>query len=166
MRSYPDLKIAFSEGGIGWIPFYLDRCDRHYTNQRWLRHDFGGKLPSDVFREHSLACYVTDPTVAQAAPRHRHRHHRLGVRLPALRLDLARRARVGPRRARPRRRHRRRDRQDHLAERVPLLRLGSVRGGAREQATVGALRAQATDVDVSIRSRKEWAERYAERRAS
>ena len=62
MRTYPDLKIAFSEGGIGWIPFYLDRCDRHYTNQRWLRRDFGGRLPSEVFREHSLACYVTDPT--------------------------------------------------------------------------------------------------------
>ena len=26
-----------SEAGIGWIPFYLDRCDRHYTNQRgWV----------------------------------------------------------------------------------------------------------------------------------
>ena len=60
MRKYPDLKFAFSEGGIGWIPFYLDRCDRHYTNQKWLRRDFGDKLPSDVFRDHSLACYVTD----------------------------------------------------------------------------------------------------------
>ena len=128
MRNYPDLKIAFSEGGIGWIPFYLDRCDRHYTNQQWLRRDFGGRLPSEVFREHSLACYVTDPDVAEAAPRHRHRHHRLGVRLPALRLALARRPRVRPRRAGPRRRRRRRHRQDHLAERVPLLRLGPVRG--------------------------------------
>jgi len=54
MRNYPDLKFAFSEGGIGWIPFYLDRSDRHYTNQKWLRRDFGKKLPSDVFREHSL----------------------------------------------------------------------------------------------------------------
>ncbi len=62
MRNYPDLKFAFSEGGIGWIPFYLDRSDRHYTNQKWLRRDFGNKLPSDVFREHSLACYVTDKT--------------------------------------------------------------------------------------------------------
>ena len=62
MRKYPDLKFAFSEGGIGWIPFYLDRCDRHYTNQKWLRRDFGDKLPSDVFRDHSLACYVTDKT--------------------------------------------------------------------------------------------------------
>ena len=61
MHQYPDLKIAWSEAGIGWIPFYLDRCDRHYTNQRWLGHDFGDKLPSDIFREHSLACYVTDP---------------------------------------------------------------------------------------------------------
>lgn len=61
MRDYPDLKIAWSEAGIGWIPFYLSRCDRHYTNQRWLRRDFGGKLPSEVFRDHSLACYVTDP---------------------------------------------------------------------------------------------------------
>lgn len=40
-----------------------DRSDRHYTNQKkWLRRDFGDKLPSDVFREHSLACYVTDKT--------------------------------------------------------------------------------------------------------
>ena len=35
-RKFPDLKVAFSEGGIGWIPFYLDRCDRHFTNQAWL----------------------------------------------------------------------------------------------------------------------------------
>ena len=60
LRSYPDLKLAWSEAGIGWIPFFLERCDRHYTNQRWLGHDFGGKLPSDVFRDHSLACFVTD----------------------------------------------------------------------------------------------------------
>ena len=26
------------------------------------RQDFGGKLPSEVFREHSLACYITDPS--------------------------------------------------------------------------------------------------------
>ncbi len=61
-RRYPDLKVAWSEGGIGWIPFYLNRCDRHYLNQRWLGHDFGGKLPSEIFREHSLACYISDPS--------------------------------------------------------------------------------------------------------
>ena len=50
-HQYPDLKVAWSEAGIGWIPFYLNRCDRHYTNQRWLDHDFGDKLPSDIFRD-------------------------------------------------------------------------------------------------------------------
>ena len=34
----------------------------------------------------------------------------------------------------------------------------------RKQATVGALRASAADVDVSIRPRKEWARLYAENR--
>jgi predicted TIM-barrel fold metal-dependent hydrolase len=62
LRTYPDLKIAWSEAGIVWIPGFLDRCDRHLRNQRWLGHDFGGKLPSEVFREHSLACFVTDPS--------------------------------------------------------------------------------------------------------
>jgi predicted TIM-barrel fold metal-dependent hydrolase len=64
LRQFPDLKVALSEGGIGWIPFYLDRVDRHFTNQEWLHggDDFGGKLPSEVFREHILACYITDPS--------------------------------------------------------------------------------------------------------
>ena len=61
-RDYPELKVAWSEAGIGWIPFYLNRCDRHYVNQRWLGHDFGTRLPSDIFRDHSLACYVSGPT--------------------------------------------------------------------------------------------------------
>jgi hypothetical protein len=62
LRKYPDLKIAWSEGGIGWLPFYLDRCDRHYLNQRWLRQDFGSRLPSEVFKEHCLACVIADPS--------------------------------------------------------------------------------------------------------
>ena len=64
LRQFPDLKVALSEGGIGWIPFYFDRIDRHFQNQSWLHggDDFGGKLPSEVFREHILACYITDPS--------------------------------------------------------------------------------------------------------
>ena len=64
LRQFPDLRVALSEGGIGWIPFYFDRIDRHFQNQSWLHggDDFGGKLPSEVFREHILACYITDPS--------------------------------------------------------------------------------------------------------
>ena len=64
LRTFPDLKVALSEGGIGWIPFYFDRIDRHFENQTWLhdRDDFGGKRPSEVFRDHILACFITDPS--------------------------------------------------------------------------------------------------------
>jgi predicted TIM-barrel fold metal-dependent hydrolase len=37
---HPDLKIGMSEGGIGWIPYILERADyvwerhRHYQNVR------------------------------------------------------------------------------------------------------------------------------------
>ena len=63
LRRFPGLRVALSEGGIGWIPFYLDRADCHFQNQSWIDNSFGeGKLPSDVFREHFLACYTTDPS--------------------------------------------------------------------------------------------------------
>ena len=128
LRRFPDLRVALSEGGIGWIPFYFDRIDRHYQNQAWLHSDFGGKLPSEVFRDHILACYITDPSGLAAARAHRHRQHRVGVRLSAHRHDVARVSRVrleGVRRGGRDRRDG--DQQDHLAERVPLLRLGPVR---------------------------------------
>ena len=166
MHKYPDLKVAWSEAGIGWIPFYLDRCDRHYTNQRWLGHDFGDKLPSDIFREHSLACYVTDPSRLEGAPRHRHRHHRLGVRLPALRLDLARRARSGAGGARtpvPPTRTSTRSRGRTRAGTSATTRSST---SPQEDATVGALRAQAPDVDISTKSRAEWRKLYEAREAA
>src|SRR6202044_440182 len=62
LRKFPGLKVALSEGGIGWIPFYLERIDRHVANQAWIHNDFGGRAPSEVFREHFLACFITDPS--------------------------------------------------------------------------------------------------------
>jgi hypothetical protein len=72
LRKDPDLRVALSEGGIGWIPFYLERADRHFKNQTWINNDFGGKLPSEVFRDHFLACFITDPSGLDA-------QHRIGV---------------------------------------------------------------------------------------
>jgi predicted TIM-barrel fold metal-dependent hydrolase len=59
---FPKLKIALPEASIGWIPYFLDRADhtmRHHGP--WTRTDFGGKLPSEVFREHFLVCFISDP---------------------------------------------------------------------------------------------------------
>jgi len=162
-RTYPKLKVSLSEGGVGWIPFFLDRSDRHYTNQRWLRRDFGGKLPSDVFREHVLACYVTDPTSLKL-------RHEIGIENIAWECDYPHSDSLWP-----------------GAPEVVYEELAAA--GAddadinkitwenackffnwdafehipKEQANVGTLRAKAADVDISTTSRAKYAELYAQR---
>jgi len=59
---FPTLKVALSEGGIGWIPYFLERIDYvHSHHHRWTLHGFpNGKKPSDVFREHVITCFIDD----------------------------------------------------------------------------------------------------------
>src|SRR3954469_5672016 len=62
IKEYPDLRIALSEGGTGWIPYFLERVDRTFEmHATWTLQDFGGRLPSEVFREHFLTCFISDP---------------------------------------------------------------------------------------------------------
>ncbi|OFB37995.1 amidohydrolase [Mycolicibacterium sp. (ex Dasyatis americana)] len=62
IKDYPDLKIGLSEGGTGWIPYFLERVDRTYEmHSTWTHQNFGGQLPSEVFREHFLTCFISDP---------------------------------------------------------------------------------------------------------
>jgi predicted TIM-barrel fold metal-dependent hydrolase len=62
IKEFPDIRIALSEGGTGWIPYFIDRLDRTYDmHHLWTGQDFGDKLPSDVFREHFLTCFIADP---------------------------------------------------------------------------------------------------------
>jgi len=63
LKKFPSLKIALSEGGTGWIPYFIERCDRTFEmHAGWTGQDFGGKLPSEVFREHFLTCFISDST--------------------------------------------------------------------------------------------------------
>ena len=56
---YPNLRLVLSEGGIGWVPYLLERADFTYKHHGpWVRAEFGGKLPSEVFREHFLTCFI------------------------------------------------------------------------------------------------------------
>jgi predicted TIM-barrel fold metal-dependent hydrolase len=65
-KQYPDIKIALSEGGTGWIPYFLDRLDRTYDmHHLWTGQDFGDRLPSEVFRQHFLTCFISDPVGIQ-----------------------------------------------------------------------------------------------------
>ncbi|MET0360359.1 MAG: amidohydrolase family protein [Sphingobium sp.] len=60
-KVYPNLKMALSEGGIGWIPYFLERADfTHEHHHEWTFTDFGGKKPSDVFKERIITCFIDD----------------------------------------------------------------------------------------------------------
>ena len=61
LRKFPDLTVALSEGGIGWIPYFLERVDRVYRQHRaWTHQSFGDKLPSEVFLERIVTCFIDD----------------------------------------------------------------------------------------------------------
>ena len=65
-KEFRDLRVALSEGGTGWIPYFLDRLDRTYDmHHLWTGQDLGDELPSDVFRRHILTCFIADPVGVQ-----------------------------------------------------------------------------------------------------
>jgi len=161
LRRFPDLKVALSEGGIGWIPFYLDRADRHATNQAWLHHDadFGGKLPSEVFREHILACYITDPSGLRL-------RDRIGIDVIAWECDYPHTDTTWP--ESPEFAWREFQEAGCTDEEIQKITWQNAcrffnwdpfKHTPQEQATVGALRALATDVDTTRMSREEWRRR-------
>jgi predicted TIM-barrel fold metal-dependent hydrolase len=62
LHRYP-LKIALSEGGIGWIPYFLERADfSHSRHKAWTHSDlaFQGKKPSELFKRHFMCCFIDD----------------------------------------------------------------------------------------------------------
>ena len=152
LRKYTDLHFALSEGGIGWIPYALERIDYVYQHHhKWTGQDFGDMLPSQVFKDRIITCFIDDafgvdsrkylnidnitwecdyphsdstwPTAPEACMKY---------------LDDVPDAEI--------------DKITHLnAMRHFQYDPFSVR--PREKCTVGALRAEATDVDTSLVSR-------------
>jgi len=60
-KRYPDLRMALSEGGIGWVPYLLERADYTYEHHHeWTHSDFGKERPSDVFKRHFITCFIDD----------------------------------------------------------------------------------------------------------
>jgi hypothetical protein len=149
-RRFPDLRIALSEGGIGWIPYFLERID--YLNERhrsWTHWEFGGEHPSDVFRRHFLACFIDDTTGIRA-------RDAIGVETISWECDYPHSDSTWPQA--PERLLRSLggvpdDEVDKITHQNALRWFHSdalcVAGG-RPRATVGSLRAQARDVDLSL----------------
>jgi predicted TIM-barrel fold metal-dependent hydrolase len=60
-RKFSNLQIMLSEGGTGWIPYFLERADYVYQKHSpWTGQDLGGRLPSQIFREHVTYCFIDD----------------------------------------------------------------------------------------------------------
>jgi predicted TIM-barrel fold metal-dependent hydrolase len=160
LNKFPTLKVAMSEGGIGWIPPLLDRMDLHLENQTWTGLDFGGLTATEVFRRNFLGCFITNPSSLRL-------RDRIGVEAIAWECDYPHSDSTWPRSPEilwadfeaagvP-------DAERHLISwenSCRFYRFDPFQQRTREQATVGALRRTATDVDTSTTSRAEYRRRY------
>ena len=73
---FPDIKIALSEGGIGWVPMALDRLDYVMAHSGgspvdtpWPDPDLS---PADVLQRNFWFCMLDDPSTLPAL-------HRIGA---------------------------------------------------------------------------------------
>jgi predicted TIM-barrel fold metal-dependent hydrolase len=149
-REFPDLKFALSEGGVGWIPYFLERADYVYKQHRaWTRQDFGDRLPSDVFREHVVTCFIDDPVGIRM-------RHAVGIDTMTWECDYPHSDTTWPHSPEalaaafdgvPD------DEVDKITHANALrhFRLDAFAHRPRELCTVAALRAEAHDVDLSLK---------------
>jgi len=158
LRKFPDLKFSLSEGGIGWIPYFHDRMDWTYERQSpWTGQDFGGRLPSQVFREQVVVCFIDDPAGMKL-------RHDVGIDRITWEVDYPHSDSTWP--TSPERLWKSLDGvPDDEIDKITHLnamrhfRFDPFAHRLREQCTVEALRAQAADVDVALRSRGVRADR-------
>jgi predicted TIM-barrel fold metal-dependent hydrolase len=67
---FPGLNIAMSEGGIGWIPYALERADYVYRHHHaWTGTELGGRTPSELFHDHFWTCFIDDAAGVEARDR-------------------------------------------------------------------------------------------------
>jgi predicted TIM-barrel fold metal-dependent hydrolase len=159
-KEFPELTISLSEGGIGWIPYFLERIDHTYkAHKAWTFADFGDKLPSEFFLEHVVLCYIEDDFGARHA-------REIGVDRICMETDYPHSDAIWP------------NAPERMAEGFALTDLTddeinkithenamkffrfdpfSIR--PREKCTVGALRAEAAGHDVSIVAKGRRSER-------
>jgi len=57
---FPGLKVALSEGGIGWMPYLLERTDYSWGRHKYWCDVNADKIPSELFREHIYGCFIAD----------------------------------------------------------------------------------------------------------
>jgi predicted TIM-barrel fold metal-dependent hydrolase len=61
-HNHPNLKIVLAEGGIGWMPWMLERADMTWERQRFWQPINQEIPPSELFRRHIWGCFIVDKT--------------------------------------------------------------------------------------------------------
>jgi amidohydrolase family protein len=153
LKEFPDIKIALSEGGIGWVPYFLDRIERTYDmHHHWTGQDLGELTPTERFLKNVLLCFISDPVGVHLVDRigssnvcwemdYPHSDSSwpngpedIAADITAAGLDA--------------------DQIDDITHRTAMRWFGyePFQHVARAEATVGALRAQAAGHDIAVRS--------------
>ena len=148
-RKFPTFKVALSEGGVGWIPYLLEKMDTHYAHHRaWTGEDFGDRRPSDIFRERLVTCFIEDRHGINV-------RHEIGIDNITWECDFPHSDSTWPRSP---------ERLWEDVADIPALDIDKITHlnamnvfhfdpftyRAREQCTVSALRAEASDVDTGF----------------
>jgi predicted TIM-barrel fold metal-dependent hydrolase len=159
-KRFPELKVALSEGGIGWVPFLLDRMDKHMWNQSWTHLDIGAKTATEIWKKNFLGCFISEPSNLRLVDR-------IGEHTVAWECDYPHSDSTWPNSP-----------EMLMAEfeaagvSDDVINLITWENACRfydwdpflhtpkDQATVGALRALAADVDTSTTTKAQYRERY------
>jgi predicted TIM-barrel fold metal-dependent hydrolase len=149
MTEFPGVTFALSEGGVGWIPYFLERCDYVYEHhQAWTGQDLP-KRPSELFRERFVTCFIDDAAGVK-------NRHDVGLEMMTWECDYPHSDSTWPHSP---------ERLAASLEGVPDDEVDALTHGnavrlfgfdpfaarPREECTVGALRAGAAGVDTSPR---------------
>jgi predicted TIM-barrel fold metal-dependent hydrolase len=57
---HPRLKVALAEGGVGWVPYLLERADYVWDRHRWYQNVNQDVKPSELFRRNIWGCFIDD----------------------------------------------------------------------------------------------------------
>jgi predicted TIM-barrel fold metal-dependent hydrolase len=60
LQQFPRLKFSLAEGGIGWVPYMLERTDFTWERHRYYQPIDFDTRPSDLFRKHFWTCFIDD----------------------------------------------------------------------------------------------------------
>ncbi|HEX3706504.1 MAG TPA: amidohydrolase family protein [Mycobacteriales bacterium] len=149
LKRFPKLQFALSEGGIGWLPYFLERIDYVYQRHRfWTGQDFGDQLPSQRARDNFTFCFIDDKAGVE-------NRHLIGIDNITWECDYPHSDSMWPQAPEALAKHFDDSVTDEEVNKISYL--NAMRAFKydpfvhikKEDATVGALRAHATDVTTS-----------------